>query len=363
MPQIPVLNFAATPGGSFPAVLTGDTSGEHVRRPSGGPPLLVLRDRTQIIAALTDPAVVMAGAAGGVITRFPLTGAELQNPDGGWLNMDGKSHRVYRQRTGHLFTSHEAGVTSLFARLTALNLAAALPHGEITDVRAAFTRPFAEQAICGVFGIPGEDWPQIDRASRVAFAVVPSPQAVPAVAAAWEELYAYWEPQIASRVQRPDGSLATRLIGALSTRGYGTKQIVHSLGVVSNGFGAFEPVLSVMMAELAAGTPPPHLIDVEGMLHGRAMFPVTLPRLASADTWLAGRHILAGTLLLPSLAAARQPFGAGPHTCPGDSLTRVWLLAALRVFWNVHPGARLAGELRWVPGTLATPLSIPLALP
>ena len=38
------------------------------------------------------------------------------------------------------------------------------------------------------------------------------------------------------------------------------------------------------------------------------MFPVALPRIALADTWVGGRPILKGTTVLPSLIAAARHF-------------------------------------------------------
>jgi len=108
------------------------------------------------------------------------------------------------------------------------------------------------------------------------------------------------------------------------------------------------------------------------LMTGRAMFPVALPRVARADTWLSGRLISEGTVLLPSLIAAAHdpsgppspslPFGAGPHFCPGAALTRVWLATALAAFFGAFPTARLVGQPDWQPGTLSVPRGIPVIL-
>ena len=371
----PVLDFAAQPGGAFPPVLTGTGHGDQVRRPTGGGPLLVLRSRPEVVGAVTDPAVQMAATwPGGKPGRCPLTGAEMQDPDGGWLNMDGPPHLAYRRRLAPVFSRRAAYATRPAAQRVARDLAAALPAGRVVDVRAEFAVPFAATAVCATMGIPAADWPLIDAASRVAFAVVPSPAGVDAVARAWDRLYAYWSAVVCRMRGRPDGSLASAIIEALPPETT-VSQAANVLGVVSNGFGAVEPVLSVMLAELAR-RPGPALLAASGartwewcvttLLAERAMFPVDLPRVATEDTWLAGRRILAGTLLLPSLIAARLPFGAGPHTCPGVALTRVWLAAALEAFWGTHPSPALApqiaGPLDWQPGTLSVPAKIPLAL-
>jgi cytochrome P450 len=228
-------------------------------------------------------------------------------------------------------------------------------------------------------GIPRGDWEQILEYSRVAFAVVPSPDAIGDVAAAWDDLYGYYEPMVAAKRARPDGALTSRLTAALD--GFTTAQIAHTIATVSNGFGAILPVLAVALAEVARR---PRIIAAcqrdeqswasvaEWLLRSRAMFPVALPRIALADTWLGGRPIREGTTVLPSLiAAAHDPagapcsiaFGAGPHFCPGAALTRVWLASALAGFFGTFPAARLADSgLDWQQGTLSVPREITLAL-
>lgn len=374
-PDLPLLDFAARPGGAFPLVLTGPDDGDQARRPAGGPPLLVLRTRPEVVGAVTDPAVQMAATwPNGVPGRCPLTGAEMQDPDGGWLNMDGPAHHAQRHQLAPVFSRRAAYATRPAAQRVARDLAATLPAGEIVDVRARYARPFAATAVCAALGVRASDWPQIDAASRVAFAVVPGPGHVDGVADAWDRLYGYWTTVVTRLRGHPDGSLASQIIETLPPD-TSVSRAAHVLGVVSNGFGAVEPVLSVMLAELAE-RPGPALLAASGqrtweaavttLLATRALFPVDLPRVATADTWLAGRQILAGTLLLPSLVAARLPFGAGPHTCPGAALSRIWLAAALEAFWERHPSPALApllaGRLEWERGTLSVPREIRLAL-
>jgi cytochrome P450 len=139
------------------------------------------------------------------------------------------------------------------------------------------------------------------------------------------------------------------------------------------------PILAVAIAELAQQ---PHVIAscargertwasvARELLSTRTIFPVALPRIALADTWLGGRYITRGTTVLPSLIAAAHDgprsssiaFGAGPHFCPGAPLARVWLGAALEAFFGTFPRARLAADLDWRPGTLPVPREITLAL-
>jgi cytochrome P450 len=378
---VPVLNFAAELDGGPPPVLRAGATEGFARRPAGGEPMLVLRRRADVLRTLTDTRDFgMAGVtASGRLRGCPLTGAEMQSPEGGLLNMDPPKLRLYRQRINGLFTRGAAEATRPAMRALAAVLAAGLAARPEADALAGFAESFTEAAVCLAMGIPGQDWDQVLEYSRVAFAVVPSPAAVGAVATAWDDLYGYYGRLADAKRARPDGALISALIGALD--GFPTSHITHVIGTVGNGFGAVLPVLAVALAELAQR---PHIVAsclrgertwdslAAWLMTGRAMFPVALPRVARADTWLNGRLISEGTMLLPSLIAAAHdpdgppspslPFGAGPHFCPGAALTRVWLATALAAFFGAFPGARLAGHLDWQPGTLSIPREIPVTL-
>jgi hypothetical protein len=337
--------------------------------------MLVLRRRPDVLRALTSTRNFgMAAVTGtGGLLGCPLTGAEMQSPDGGLLNMNPPRLRSYRQKIAGLFTRRAAEETRPLARALARNLADSL-HGRATvDALTGFAEPFTTTAVSAAMGTPLADWDRILDASRIAFAVVPGPGAVDDVAAAWADLYSYYT----GATGRCNGGLTTQLAGALA--GHTPAQIAHVTGTVSNGFGAMLPILAVAIAELARQ---PHIItsctrgertwaSVAGeLLSTRTMFPIALPRIALADTWLGGRLITKGTTVLPSLIAAAHdgpaspsiPFGAGPHYCPGAALTRVWLCAALEAFFGTFPRARLAGDLDWQAGTLPVPREITLAL-
>lgn len=378
---VPVLTFAAEPDGGPPPVLRAGAIGEFAQRPAGGPAMLVLRRRADVLRTLTDSRRFrMAGVTGsGELTGCPLTGAEMQSPDGGLLNMDPPALRGYRQRINGLFTRAAAELTRPAVHTLASALAARLASQQDADVLARFAGPFTASAVCLTMGIPSRDWDEVLEYSRIAFAVVPSPAEVAAVTAAWADLYDYYGQMVAAKRAHPDGTLTSRLIRVLD--GFSTGQIVHVIGTVSNGFGAVLPVLAVSLAELAQ-RPAVVAACLRGerswdsvaarLLTRRAMFPVALPRVARADSVLDGRLVTQGTVLLPSLVAAAHdpagpppesiPFGAGPHFCPGAALARVWLATALAAFFAAYPAARLAGRLDWQPGTLSVPREIILSL-
>lgn len=380
----PVLRFTAEPGGAFPLILTNPLMGEWAKRPSGGPQMLVLRGRRDVLTSISDTRTfAMAGVTpAGKLTGCPLTGAEMQSPDGGLLNMNPPALRAYRLRIAHLFTTRQAERTRPAVTLLARHLAGTLPAGQVVDVLARYAEPFTAAAVSAAMGTPLADWDRVLEWSRIAFGVVPSPAAVPQVAAAWQSLYAYYEPLVARKLAQPDGSLTSGIAAALD--GWATPaQTAHVVATVSNGFGAILPVLAVSLTEL---TGHPFTAAAVGrsrtaaaaagdrLLQTRAMFPVALPRVTLAGVRLSGRHVPAGTVVLPSLIGAARdtdttmkapcslPFAPGPHLCPGDALTRVWLHTALGEFFARWPAARLTGRLAWQPGTLSVPREIRMIL-
>jgi cytochrome P450 len=386
---VPVLTFAAQPRGAPPPVLCAGAADEFARRPVGGDPMLVLRRRADVLRSLSDTTHFgMAGVTeSGELRGCPLTGAEMQSADGGLLNMDPPPLREYRRRINGLFTRRAAEATRPAIQAIAAGLSASLggrrsaplSPGPTADALTGFAEPFTAEAVCGVMGIPRRDWERVLEFSRVAFAVVPSAAAISEVAAAWEDLYSYYESMVAAKRARPDGALTSQMIRALD--GFTPSQVARVIATVSNGFGAVLPVLATALTEVAQQ---PHVVAAAlrgertwgsiaaHLLSHRALFPVALPRIALADTWLGGRLVSQGTVVLPSLvAAAHDPsspppgniaFGAGPHFCPGAALTRVWLATALAIFFETFPAARLAGSLEWQAGTLSIPHEIVLAL-
>ncbi len=372
----PVLTFAPEPDGAAPLVLRTPAAGDFARRPVGGEPMLVLRRRADVLRSLSDTTHFgMAGITeSGTLRGCPLTGAEMQSADGGLLNMNPPRLREYRQRMHGLFTHRAAETTRPAIQAVATDLSAALRShgcGRHHRVRGAVHRGrclrdhgrppggLGPGAGIGQGGVRGGAERGSDRT----------------VAAAWEELYSYYEAIVAAKRARPDRTLTSQLISALD--GFSTSQITHVIATISNGFGAVLPVLAVALTELAQqpqtvaqclrGERTWNSVTAE-LLSRRAMFPVALPRVVLADTWLSDRLVSKGEVVLPSLiAAAHDPggppsrniaFGPGHHFCPGAALTRVWFANALAEFFETFPAARLDRDLHWQQCTVFIPRQV-----
>ena len=113
----------------------------------------------------------------------------------------------------------------------------------------------------------------------------------------------------------------------------------------------------------------------------RAYAPVTMAREVIRDTEIDGCPIKAGNMVLLSFPAAnRDPamfpdadrvvldravnphaaFGLGIHRCVGSNLARMELTVAVETFLRRVPAFRMAGPVRWAPGTVRGPRTLPM---
>ena len=316
--------------------------------------MLVLRRRPDVLRALTSTRNFgMAAVTGtGGLLGCPLTGAEMQSPDGGLLNMNPPRLRSYRQRIAGLFTRRAAEATRPLAQVRSpatspTRCTAGPPRTPSPGSPSRSPPPRSARP----WGHHQADWDRILDASRIAFAVVPGPGAVDDVAAAWADLYSYYTRAAA----RPSGGLTTQLAAALD--GHTAAQVAHVTGTVSNGFGAMLPVLAVAIAELARQ---PHVIAsctrgertwasvADELLSTRTMFPVALPRVALADTLArrTARHPGHNRAAVPDRRGARwaaltqHPVRGRPALLPrGRAHPRLALCRARGVLRDVSPGA------------------------
>ncbi len=149
----PVLRFDSQPDGGPPPVLRA-SGHDYAVRPAGGPPMLVLRRRPDVIRVLSSTGNfgMAAVTATGRLRGCPLTGAEMQSPDGGLLNMDGLRLRSYRRRIAGLFTRRAAEATRPVVGALARSLASSLRGRATADALTGFAEPFSATAVSAAMG-------------------------------------------------------------------------------------------------------------------------------------------------------------------------------------------------------------------
>jgi cytochrome P450 len=338
--------------------------------------MLVLRGPAEVPDFLASRAVVMANR------NCPLTGAEVQHRDGGLLMMDGVPLAAIRSMIMDLFSAAAARTTVPAAQKSAGDYLARMALRPSADLIVGYAAPFTARMACATLGRPVRDRGYLQAAGQIAFGLVPSLEALPAVTAMWDGLYRYYRPVVQQAAVRPvPASLIRDITCRLRAARYGTAVIVRVVATVSNGFQAELPVLARCLTELLLQ---PGLVAaclrgerawgavIDRLIGTVALFPVDLPRLTVADVNLStGRVIPAGTHVLPSLVAAGRvgaplsiAYGHGPHFCPGAALTRAWVTTACRMFFERFPNARLTcpGRLDWDDATLPVPRILPVLL-
>lgn len=356
----PVLQLASPGpcGTPNPLLLAG---AEEVRIPAGGPPIGLLRRWDQVRQVTTNPLFTMAGtvARGGdrVLRGNPLTGAEMQHPQG-LMQIDGPEHRDIRRLIDPLLfpANLPVGAREEAAVLTA-SISAAGPAG--MDVAAA-VRSYNATLTCRALGAPLADRPKLEWFGRMAFGAVGSPEAASTAAETWREEYEYFT----WLARRPGDGLARSIPQAMTAGGYTLERAVYVTANVANGFAAVPPVLLACLMRLAAG----RYLDVLSwhrlitrLIGEDAMFPVALPRLALEGAKLAGCPVEPGSLWLPVLIAAARggapasvAWGPGPHRCPGAALAAQMITLLVSSLMTALPGLRF-GQVAWLPRTLAEP--------
>jgi cytochrome P450 len=237
------------------------------------------------------------------------------------------------------------------------------------DLRAEFTFPYPTQIIAGLLGLPREDYPQFQRWSIALLSILFNRERG---LAASEALREYFVPILADRRAQPRDDLISGLAQAeidgekLSDEEIfsflrlllpaGVETTYRSLGnllfgLLSNpdqldAVRADRPLLPQAIEEAVRWEPPL----------------LTITRVATRDTELAGVPIPAGSSVMPVLGAAnrqddRYPdpdrfdifrsarahigFGHGVHVCLGMHLARLEMRVALNLLFDRLPNLRL----------------------
>ncbi|HET7073731.1 MAG TPA: cytochrome P450 [Mycobacterium sp.] len=260
------------------------------------------------------------------------------------------------------------------------------------DLVKEFTFPYPTQIIAGLLGLPREDYPQFQRWSISLLSFTINPERGRAASAALEE---YFAPILAARRAEPRDDLISGLAQAeIDGEKLSDVEIFSFLRLLlPAGVETTYRSLGNMLFGLLSNTG-----QLEAVRADRSLLPqaieeavrwepplLTITRVATRDTELAGVAIPAGSAVMPMLGAAnrqddrypepdrfdifRSPrahigFGHGVHVCLGMHLARLEMRVALNLLFD-----RLA-NLRFDPGAddphirgqvFRSPTSLPVA--
>jgi cytochrome P450 len=240
------------------------------------------------------------------------------------------------------------------------------------DLVKEFTFPYPTQIIAGLLGLPREDYPQFQRWSISLLSFTINPERGRAASAALEE---YFAPILAARRAEPRDDLISGLAQAeIDGEKLSDVEIFSFLRLLlPAGVETTYRSLGNMLFGLLSNTG-----QLEAVRADRSLLPqaieeavrwepplLTITRVATRDTELAGVAIPAGSAVMPMLGAAnrqddryaepdrfdifRSPrahigFGHGVHVCLGMHLARLEMRVALNLLFD-----RLA-NLRLDPG-------------
>jgi cytochrome P450 len=240
------------------------------------------------------------------------------------------------------------------------------------DLVKEFTFPYPTQIIAGLLGLPREDYPQFQRWSISLLSFTINPERGRAASAALEE---YFAPILAARRAEPRDDLISGLAQAeIDGEKLSDVEIFSFLRLLlPAGVETTYRSLGNMLFGLLSNTG-----QLEAVWADRSLLPqaieeavrwepplLTITRVATRDTELAGVAIPAGSAVMPMLGAAnrqddryaepdrfdifRSPrahigFGHGVHVCLGMHLARLEMRVALNLLFD-----RLA-NLRLDPG-------------
>jgi cytochrome P450 len=240
------------------------------------------------------------------------------------------------------------------------------------DLVKEFTFPYPTQIIAGLLGLPREDYPQFQRWSISLLSFTINPERGRAASKVLQE---YFTPILAARRQQPREDLISALADAeidgeqLSDEEIfsflrlllpaGVETTYRSLGNMLFGLLSSPDQLDAVRADRSLL---PQAIE-EAVRWEPPL--LTITRVASRDTELAGVKIPAGSSVMPMLGAANRQderfpdpnrfdifrsqrahigFGHGVHVCLGMHLARLEMRVALNLLLDRLPNLRLDPE-------------------
>jgi cytochrome P450 len=312
------------------------------------------------------------------------------------LGLEGETHHRLRRLVSKAFTPRGAERLRTLIVDVLTELIDPLAAAGHCDVVADIARRYPTPIICGLLGVPRQDWQLFsawtDDIKKVFEWNVANDG--PVIAAAWAELDAYLEEMLAQRRDNLTDDLISELIRAeddgdrLSHR-----ELVMLAGtLLIAGTDTTRNQLAAAVYFLHGQPDQWALLGEHPELAGNAVhelmryFPIVfaLARTAREDVELGGVIIPAGSLVVVNIAAAQRdpavyddpdrlditrepstpilPFGSGAHYCLGSHLARLELVEALQMITRRMPNPRPSGPAYWKQMTGITgPTVLPIA--
>ncbi|AUS77051.1 cytochrome P450 [Actinoalloteichus sp. AHMU CJ021] len=302
------------------------------------------------------------------------------NESGGVFNgalasaMPEETHQQWRRLVGKWFTAKRMtqlrpGIEAMTDRL----VDAMLEHGAPADLRSMVGFPLPVWVICDMLGVPEADRDRFAYWSNTLLSLTRYEQ--DEIDAAQAEFRAYMVGHIATTRENLGEDLISELIATAETHGHvmpdeallATAQglLVAGHETTSNMIGKMVGMLLVDRGRWEALVADPSLVRtaVEELLRMDANGGFGIPRYITEDAEVGGTLVPRGTTVVCNLSAAnrdervfpdahqldltRSPnthlaFGAGGHSCLGQSLARTELQAVLSVLLRRLPTLELA---------------------
>ncbi|WP_308199306.1 cytochrome P450 [Saccharothrix sp. S26] len=296
----------------------------------------------------------------------------------------GEDHARLRKLVAKAFTARRVDalrprIESITAEL--VDRLAAVPRGEVVDLRAEFAFQLPIRVISGLFGLSERTGADLRRLVEAVFSLDADPDGVQGASA---ELYMLLKGLVAEKRANPGDDLTTDLIAAREEDGsrLGEQELLDTLLLTISA--GFETTVNLLDSAVHALATHPAQLDrvttgastwddvVDETLRWQAPVPNLPLRYAVRDVRVGGVEIARGDAILVSFGAAgRDParhganaeefdltrpsrrdhlaFGHGVHHCLGSPLARLEATVALRALFERFPNLRLAvppAELR-----------------
>lgn len=321
---------------------------------------------------------------------IPAPGRELKIPP---ISSDPPLHNVQRRLLLPLFSRARIAELEEMTREKAVELLASLAGRSRIDAADEYARHLPVAVIAHMLGVPEDDHPRFEHWVVMLLKEGPTDQAVRVQAI--REISAYFVDLLATqRTHGGEGIVAHMLEAGEEVSGLGDDDLVGMcLLLLVAGIDTTWSAIGSSLWHLATHPEDrrrlaenPGLLDTTVEEFLRAYAPITIGRITTTETEIAGCPVGAGErVLLPWAAANRDPeefdradevvidrrrnrhlaFGLGIHRCLGSNLARMEMHVALQEFLRVFPDFALDPDhtVSWTGANVRGPKALHLRLP